>query len=382
METARFPLLRGRWKAAAWIAGVWIFLALLQAAQRYLRGRELEPNPWVFWSALADNLVIAALWAAATPAVMRIARRYPFPGTRIPVLAVVHLTAGAAFALLHALAANVLYKLVLAPGVTWREIVANCVESAVTTGPTRLATYLQIVGVTWGLDDYRAWREREIRASALQLALAKERLESLKLQLHPAFLFQTLALLRTTIRRDPRAAARTIVELGDLLRLSLKNGGKRLVRLSEELRYAELYLKIEKTRLECDLKVTIRVPSDALDAAVPSLVLQPLVEAAVASACPSPASIDIFATHRDGRMTLAVRAWPADPAEPTAPAGPGAAVIERARRRLDLEYPGQHRLEWSSVARAATVEIPFVPLPDAVEARPPLGAAAAEGLAR
>lgn len=378
------PLLaaRRRWIAAAWIAGVWIFLAVLQATQRYLRGRELEPNPWAFWSALADNLVLAALWAAATPVVMRIARRYPFPGTRIPVLAAVHVAAGAAFALLHTLAANVLYKLVLAPGVTWRELVANCVASALTTGPTRIATYLQIVGVTWGLDDYRAWREREIRASALQLALAKERLESLKLQLHPAFLFQTLALLRTTIRRDPRAAARTIVELGDLLRLSLKNGGKRLVRLSEEVRYAELYLKIEKTRLGCDLAVTVRVPREALDAAVPSLVLQPLVEAAVAAAGPSPASIEITAAHRDGRMTLAVRAEPYDPGGAAAPPGASAAVIERARRRLDLEYPGQHRLEWSSVAREATVEIPFAPLPEEREPAPPIGRSPAEGLAR
>ena len=373
---------RRRWTAAAWIAGVWIFLAILQATQRYLRGRELEPSPWAFWSALADNLVIAALWAAATPLVMRIARRYSFPGRPVAVLAAVHLAAGSGVALLHTFAANVLYKLVLAPGVTWSELVGNVVESAMTTGPTRIATYLQIVGVTWGLDDYRAWREREIRASELQLALAKERLESLKLQLHPAFLFQTLALLRTTIRRDPRAAARTIVELGDLLRLSLKNGGKRLVRLSEELRYAELYLKIERTRLECDLAVTIRVPRDALDAAVPSLVLQPLVEAAVAAACPSPASIEISAAHRDGRMTLSVRAEPGDPKGPPAAAGPSAAVIERARRRLDLEYPGQHRLEWSSVARAATVEIPFAPLPEAVESRPPILAGAAEGLAR
>ena len=373
---------RRRSTAAAWIAGVWIFLAVLQATQRYLKGRELEPNPWVFWSALVDNLVIAALWAAATPVVMRIARRYAFPGTPIPVLAAVHLAAGAAFALLHSFAANVLYKLVLAPGVSWTDLVAGCLESATTTGPTRIATYLQIVGVTWGLDDYRAWREREIRASILQAQLARERLESLKLQLHPAFLFQTLALLRTTIRQDPRAAARTIVELGDLLRLSLKNGGKRLVRLSEELRYAELYLKIEKTRLDCDLAVTIRVPRDALDAAVPSLVLQPLVEAAVAAACPAPASIEISAAHRDGRMTLTVRAEPGDPAGPPAPAGPSAAVIERARRRLELEYPGQHRLLWSNVAREATVEIPFAPLEEPSEPPPLLAPNPAEGLAR
>ncbi|MEO8348853.1 MAG: histidine kinase [Acidobacteriota bacterium] len=379
MTETHLSAARRRSTAAAWIAGVWIFLAILQATQRYLRGRELEPNPWAFWSALGDNLVIAALWAAATPLVMRVARRYAFPGTPIPVLAGVHLAAGAAFALLHSLAANVLYKLVLAPGVTWSELVANFALSAMTTGPTRIATYLQIVGVTWGLDDYRAWREREIRASLLQAQLARERLESLKLQLHPAFLFQTLALLRTTIRRDPRTAARTIVELGDLLRLSLKNGGKRLVRLSEELRYAELYLKIEKTRLDCDLVVTIRVPRDALDAAVPSLVLQPLVEAAVAAACPSPASIEISAAHGEGRMTLAVRAEPSDPAGAPAPPGPSAAVIERARRRLDLEFPGQHRLEWSNFAREATVEIPFAPLP---EPAPPLARSPAEGLAR
>lgn len=381
--TALSAAARRRFTAAAWIAGVWTFVALLQATQRYLRGRELEASPWAFWSALVDNLVIAALWAAATPLVMRLARRWAFPGTPVPALAAVHLAAGVAFALLHSLAANVLYKLLLAPGVTWSALVANFLESAMTTGPTKIATYLQIVGVTWGLDDYRAWREREIRASSLQLALAKERLESLKLQLHPAFLFQTLALLRTTIPRDPRAAARTIVELGDLLRLSLKNGGKRFVRLSEELRYAELYLKIEKTRLDCELAVTIRVPREALDAAVPSLVLQPLVEAAVAAACPSPASIEITASHGSGRMTLAVRAEPADPAAPPAAALPSTAVIERARRRLDLEYPGQHRLEWSSAAREATVEIPFAPLPDgAVEPPASIAARPAEGLAR
>src|SRR5687767_14949454 len=115
METRSPPFARSRSTAAAWIAGVWIFVAVLQATQRYLRGRELEPNPWAFWTALGDNLVIAALWAAATPIVMRVARRYAFPGTPIATLAAVHVAAGVGFALLHTLAANALYKLVLAP---------------------------------------------------------------------------------------------------------------------------------------------------------------------------------------------------------------------------------------------------------------------------
>jgi len=86
-------------EAIASLVGVWLFVGLLQATQRYLRGRELEPNSWAFWSALGENLVLAAIWAAATPLVMRIARRYPFPGRSLPVLLAVHVPAGAAVVL-------------------------------------------------------------------------------------------------------------------------------------------------------------------------------------------------------------------------------------------------------------------------------------------
>jgi hypothetical protein len=347
---------RQRWTAAAWIAGVWLFVGILQATQRYLRGRELEPSSWAFWSALGEHLVLAALWAAFTPLVMRIARRYPFPGRSLPVLLAVHIPAGAVVVLLHTVISNFAYKLLIASGVSWVDILSNTVRSALMTGASRFATYVEIVGVTWGLDEYRAWRAKEIHASNLQAQLARERLESLKLQLHPAFLFQTLALLRATIRRDPAAAARTIVVLGELLRLSLKNGGLRLVRLGEELRYADLYLKIESTRLEHDVRLAANVPRDVMDAAVPSLVLQPLVEAAVASAGSGPSCIEISAGQEAGRLRLRVHA------EGGTAGGDGAAAIGRARRRLDLEYPGTHVLQWSSLAREAIVEIPFASL--------------------
>jgi hypothetical protein len=370
MKIATASATERRWIATAWIGGVWFFVGALQATQRYLRGRELEPDSWTFGSSLGENLFLAALWAALTPAVMRIARRYPFPGTSLPRLALVHLPAGAAVALLHTFLSNVAYKLIVAPAVAWSDLLGNALRSAMMTGPSRFATYLAIVGVTWGLDEYRRWREGEIRASELAGQLARERLESLKLRLHPAFLFQTLSLLRSTISRDPKAAAKTIVELGDLLRLALKSGGQRLVRLSEELRYADLYLKIESTRLERPLPVTLEVPRDALDAAVPSLVLQPLVEAAVAATRPAPVGVEISAELRDGRMTLRVRAEKDPLAAAFSPDGASAAAIERARRRLDLEYPGEHRLEWSSLAREAMVEIPYALLEPEVVGSP------------
>lgn len=351
---------RQRWTSAAWIVGAWLFVGVLQATQRYLRGRELEPNSWVFWSALGENLVLAALWAAATPLVMRLARRWPFPGRAWPVLLAVHVPAGAAVVLLHTVVSHVVYKLLIAPGVSWTDLLANTAHSALVTGASRFATYVEIVGVTWGLDEYRAWREKEIRASNLQAQLASERLESLKLQLHPEFLFQTLGVLRSTIQSDPAVAAKTIIALGELLRLSLKNGGRRLVRLAQELRYAELYLQIESLRFARAVPLATSVPRGELDAAVPSLVLQPLVEAAVAAAGSGPTCVEISALQSDGRMTLRVRAE-SDGASRGSSVASGNAIA-RAARRLDLEYPGAHRLEWSSLAREAVVEIPFTPL--------------------
>jgi LytS/YehU family sensor histidine kinase len=89
---------------------------------------------------------------------------------------------------------------------------------------------------------------------------------------------------------------------------------------------------------------------------VPSLLLQPLVEAAVSSAGPAPDSVEISAGHEDGRLKLRIHAGGG------AAGGDGAVAIGRARRRLDLEYPGSHILEWSSIAREAVVEIPFASL--------------------
>jgi len=372
---------RGRWRAAAWIAGIWTFVAVLRATQRYLRGGELEPDPYVFWSALGDNLFLAALWAAATALVMRIARRFPFPGESLARLVPVHLAAAVAAALAHTLVSSVAYKLFLAPGVGWDELFRNFATSALMTGPSRLATYFEIVAVTWGLDDYRAYREKELRASLLQAELAEARLDALKLQLHPTFLFNALAVLRPTIHRDPRAAARLVVELGDLLRLSLKNGAARLVPLREELKFLELYLKIEKTRLGGKLAVSIRADRGVLDAAVPSLLLQPLAEAALAAGGAELSRIDVEARQRDGRLTLAVRAGADPPASGGAAGLPRASVaaIARARRRLQHEYPGDHSIEWDAAGRATAVEIPCVPLADetGAAAAPLLSGAAA-----
>ena len=212
---------------------------------------------------------------------MAIARRWAPGRTRLIRLVPVHLLLGVAIALLHTVLSHLLYKLLLAPEVSWTEFARNFASSALMTGPTRISTYLEIVGITWGLDYYRGYREREVRASILQTQVAEARLEALKLQLRPAFVFNALNTILPLIYRNAQAAARTVVQLGDLLRLSLKSGATQLVPLQEELHFLELYLQIEKTRLADRLTVTFEIDPQASSAGVPNLILQPIVENAV-----------------------------------------------------------------------------------------------------
>jgi len=355
------------------LLGIWTFVGLLRATERYLRGSQLEPDPYyTWWSAVGNNLALAYLWAALTPLVMRVARRFSFERTPLVRLVPVHLLAAAGVALLYTVLANILYKLVLAPDVTWDEFFRNFTRSAVIAGPTRLGTYLEIVGVTWGLDSYRRYRQREIEASRLQTQLAGARLDALKLQLHPAFVFNALNTILPLIYKDPLAAARTVVQLGDLLRLSLKGGAARLVTLKEELAFLKLYLRIERTRLQDRLSVSFSIEPETLAAAVPNLILQPLVETAIAqgvSAHMGPGSIEVRAIRREATLVLEVtEKGKGDETDPGNSHADWPALV-RTQRRLEHLYPGGHRFERSRVFREGTgvgekvtLAIPFEPL--------------------
>lgn len=372
---------------AGWVTllGVWTFVGLLRGTQRYFHGSELEPDfSYAWWSAVQNNLVLAYLWAALTPLSMRIARRFSLERTPMLRLVPIHLLAAAGVALLHALLSHVLYKLALAPHVTWGEFFDNFARSAVIAGPTRVATYVEIVGVTWGLDFYRTYREREIEASNLQRQLAEARLDALKLQLHPAFVFNALNTLLSLIYREPRAAARTVVQLGDLLRLSLKSGAARLVTLKEELTFLDLYLRIERTRLKDRLSVSFSIEPETLSASVPNLILQPLVEAAIAQGVSSHAgtgSIEVRALRQERMLVLEVLEKATEPQTDPGILSAEGPALDRTRRRLEHLYAENHRLERSRVwadgvgiGQKVTVAIPFSPLREKESGRQELGA--------
>jgi len=360
-----------RRSAATTIFFVWTGVAFFLATQRWLRGPSLQPGLALPWGELlAASLVTAYIWALLTPFAMSAARRWrPGPGAawrnglRLA-------GAGAIAALAHLVATN-LFWIAIDPEGEAPRFFATFVATLAFGGAARFATFVAIAGVTWGLDDFRRYREKEIQASELERELVGTQLEALKLRLHPPFLFNTLATILPLIRTEPGAAARTVVQLGDILRRSLHSDASGLVALKSELEALRVYLQIEQTRLRDRLEVVFSIEPDALDAAVPNLLLLPLCESAIAngaSSRPGGARVEVLARVGNDELLVEIREEPAgDPAE-AAPAPIDDAFVRRTSLRLQLLYPGNHAIticDRLEKGHAVQVRLPYTPLSEA-----------------
>jgi LytS/YehU family sensor histidine kinase len=128
---------------------------------------------------------------------------------------------------------------------------------------------------------YRKYRERELTTSKLEARLAQSRLQVLKGQLQPHFLFNTLNAISELIYRDREAAEQMIGNLSDLLRMSFEKLEVQEIPLKQELEFLKKYLEIEQMRFHDRLLVEMNISPDTLDACVPNMILQPLVENAI-----------------------------------------------------------------------------------------------------
>lgn len=171
------------------------------------------------------------------------------------------------------------------------------------------AVYLLVAIAAHALAFYRRAQERESHAIALAAGLNRAKLDALRLQLQPHFLFNTLNAIATLVHRDAVAADELINDLGELLRLSLQTG-EHEVPLSRELELLDRYIAIEKTRLADRLQIVREIDPAATAALVPTFVLQPLVENAIRHGIEprlAPGTITLRARRDGPRLHLAVR---------------------------------------------------------------------------
>jgi ligand-binding sensor domain-containing protein/two-component sensor histidine kinase len=157
---------------------------------------------------------------------------------------------------------------------------------------------------------YKRDRDRELQGSQLESKLAQAQLQILEMQLQPHFLFNTLNGIMVLIKHDPEMASRMIARLSEFLRLTLESAGEQEVTLRRELEYLNRYIQIEQLRFGDRLTVEQAVHPSDLDAMVPNLILQPLVENAIrhgVSKRRGPAVIRVEAVRENGSLTIHVR---------------------------------------------------------------------------
>ena len=147
--------------------------------------------------------------------------------------------------------------------------------------PWQLLQYVAVLGVAVGLAERRAAEARAREEAELRRRLGEAQLEALRGRLQPHFLFNTLHAVGVVARTDPEACSRMLTLLGDLLRSALDERRGPLVPLRQELDLLGRYLDLQRIRFSDRLSVTVDVPADLMDAEVPDLSLQPLVENAL-----------------------------------------------------------------------------------------------------
>jgi LytS/YehU family sensor histidine kinase len=177
--------------------------------------------------------------------------------------------------------------------------------------------YAVIAGLSMSRDYAAQVRQRERQAAelALQTAdlerrLVESRLQSLRAQLQPHFLFNALNTISAFTETDPQTARRLMGQLGDLLRASLTHANRPVVTLGEELTFLDDYLAIESARFEGRITVSVKADDDLLNAMVPSFLFQPLVENAIRHGVAPRVSggrVEVTATRQAATLTLRVR---------------------------------------------------------------------------
>jgi two-component system, LytTR family, sensor kinase len=141
--------------------------------------------------------------------------------------------------------------------------------------------YWLIIGGWQAFQYYQRYLLSELRMERLERQFSEARLNALRMQLDPHFLFNALNTISSQVERDPKLARRMIEHLGDLLRMSLESKDRQEVPLAEELAFLDHYLAIQKIRFGEHLKIETRIAPEVKFASVPCLLLQPLVENAI-----------------------------------------------------------------------------------------------------
>jgi signal transduction histidine kinase len=230
--------------------------------------------------ALLGSLVQWWSWGLVTPLILAFDRRLPFTERQLPRRIATHFIPSFLFTSLY------VYVFAAALALVGLEAWSTLLHARLFLGALGMflwswLVYWLILGGWQVHHYYDRYLLSELRRERLERSFSEARLNALRMQLDPHFLFNALNTISSQVERDPRLARRMLEHLGDLLRLSLESKDRQEVPLAEEMAFLDHYLAIQKIRFGEHLRIEINIAPDVKYASVPCLLVQPLVENAI-----------------------------------------------------------------------------------------------------
>ncbi|MCU1347802.1 MAG: histidine kinase internal region [Acidobacteria bacterium] len=347
----------------------WTSLATLSVVNRLLDPRGFGFRPVSPAGPIALAYLESWIWAAATPLVFWLSSRYSarrsgWPA-RIAVLVLAGLVLSIVVAVLLGLARNEIFETAIPRrGAGWtpfREITRFRFLN-------QFVTYLAVLAAGFAREYFVRDQKRaseaaalEARAATLQAQLADARLDALRMQLNPHFLFNTLHAVSALVERDPSGVRKMIARLSELLRQTMERDAPNEVPLRDELALLRRYIEIMEIRFQGRLRVAMDLDEALLDALVPNLVLQPIVENALehgAARAEGEGRIAIAAKREGDRLLLTVL----DNGPGVSAGAPSGVGLANTRARLEQLYSDEASLTLTSApdgGALATIALPF-----------------------
>ena len=352
------------------IFAAWTVAGLLSASTEYFTAIVVN-RPYPYAIAAWWNLAAFYLFAATFPTITFIARRYPFDRQRWLSRALVYTGWIFVVSVLHLAAFLLIYWAIGGPrlprGAPAADAFGYFKLLFVGNLRTNLIIYALLLFGVMAMDYYRRYLAGEQRAAQLQTQLAQAQLQALKMQLHPHFLFNTLNAISELVHKEPDTAERMVIQLSDMLRVSLDSIGVQEIPLEQELEFLRRYLDIEETRFRDRLRIRMDVDPETLGAYVPNMILQPLVENAIRhgiSPLSRGGSIDIRARRNGETLNLQIcddgRGFPTNGEHASRGNGVG---LANTRARLTQLYGAERfELDVESVPDAGVAVSVTIPL--------------------
>jgi two-component sensor histidine kinase len=284
---------------------LWTLIAVAEATNAYVISRGYGHHP-AFWAALRGPLIEHWIWTALTPLVFLITHRFPFTKPTLLRSIVVHAIAFPSLSFLHCAIAQQLNSPLDVPEGYHGSLL---LQRWMVEFYSDIWMYWPLVCIQALIESRARLIERETLTAQLETRLATSRLALLRAQIQPHFLFNTLHSISALLRVDTRAAEDMVADLAAILRAAYSDTVSQETSLGQELELVRCYLRIQQCRLGERLRIEERIGLDVEAAAIPTLLLQSLVENAVihgASPIYEPVTLTIEARREADRLVMRV----------------------------------------------------------------------------